>query len=88
MISDDDRLAADLADEAGRRLLALRSRGGDPSALRHAGDQGSHEFLTAELARRRPGDAVLSEEGADDPHPAGRGAPTGPCTSRCGRRAS
>ena len=67
MISDDDRLAADLADEAGRRLLALRSRGGDPSALRHAGDQGSHEFLTAELARRRPGDAVLSEEGADDP---------------------
>ena len=68
MISDDDRLAADLADEAGHWLLSLRAaRGGDPSALRDAGDRSSHEFLTAELARRRPGDAVLSEEGADDP---------------------
>ena len=68
MISQDDRLAADLADEAGRRLLALRAaRAGDPSALRQAGDRSSHEFLTAELARHRPGDAVLSEEGADDP---------------------
>jgi 3'(2'), 5'-bisphosphate nucleotidase len=67
MISDDDRLAADLADEAGRRLLALRARGGDPSALRHAGDRSSHEFLTAELARHRPADAVLSEEGVDNP---------------------
>src|SRR5262249_42191532 len=26
----------------------------------------SHEFLAAELAARRPGDAVLSEEGIDD----------------------
>ncbi len=67
MISDDDRLAADLAAEAGRRLLALRAAGGDPGALRHAGDRSSHEYLTAELARRRPGDAVLSEEGTDDP---------------------
>ena len=67
MISDDDRLAADLAAEAGRRLLALRRGGGDPDALRRAGDRRSHEFLAAELARLRPGDAVLSEEGADDP---------------------
>ena len=67
MISSDDRLATDLAAEAGHRLLTLRARGGDPTALRQAGDQSSHEFLTAELARRRPGDAVLSEEGADDP---------------------
>jgi 3'(2'), 5'-bisphosphate nucleotidase len=65
MISDDDRLAADLAAEAGRRLLALRAAGGDPDALRHEGDRSSHEFLAAELARLRPGDAVLSEEGAD-----------------------
>ena len=35
-------------------------------ALRKAGDQMSHEFLAAELGRRRPGDAVLSEEGRDD----------------------
>ncbi len=67
MISDDDQLAAGLAAEAGARLLKLRAGGGDPGALRHAGDRLSHEFLVAELARRRPGDAVLSEEGADDP---------------------
>jgi 3'(2'), 5'-bisphosphate nucleotidase len=67
MITDDDRLAAELAAEAGRRLLVLRAEGGDPAALRRDGDRRSHEFLTAELARLRPGDAVLSEEGADDP---------------------
>jgi 3'(2'), 5'-bisphosphate nucleotidase len=67
MISDDDRLAAGLAAEAGRRLLVLRAEGGDAAALRRDGDRRSHEFLTAELARLRPGDAVLSEEGADDP---------------------
>lgn len=76
--SDDDRLAAGLADDAGQRLLKLRARldagsGADPAeletlatALRHEGDQSSHEFLIAELARRRPSDSVLSEEGADD----------------------
>jgi 3'(2'), 5'-bisphosphate nucleotidase len=67
MISDDDLLAADLAAEAGRRLLALRDRGGDPDALRRDADRRSHEFLAAELARRRPGDALLSEEGKDSP---------------------
>jgi 3'(2'), 5'-bisphosphate nucleotidase len=67
MMSDDDRLARDLATEAGRRLLALRSAGGDPDTLRKAGDRQSHEFLAGELARLRPGDAVLSEEGRDDP---------------------
>ena len=66
MNSDDD-LAAGLAEEAGHRLLALRAAGGDAGALRHAGDRSSHEFLISELARQRPGDAVLSEEGADDP---------------------
>jgi 3'(2'), 5'-bisphosphate nucleotidase len=66
MISDDDRLAADLAAEAGRRLLALRAAGGAADDLRRAGDRSSHEFLAAELARQRPGDAVLSEEGTDD----------------------
>jgi 3'(2'), 5'-bisphosphate nucleotidase len=62
---DDDHLAADLAAEAGRRLLALRARVGDPDDLRREGDRSSHEFLAAELARQRPGDALLSEEGAD-----------------------
>jgi 3'(2'), 5'-bisphosphate nucleotidase len=67
MITDDDRLAADLAGEAGARLLKLRAGGGDPAGLRDAGDRLAHEFLAAELARLRPGDAVLSEEGDDGP---------------------
>ena len=66
--SDDHVLAARLAHECGQRLLALLS---DPSAprgwgLEDAGDRLAHEFLTRELARLRPGDAVLSEEGHDD----------------------
>jgi 3'(2'), 5'-bisphosphate nucleotidase len=67
MMPDDDRVARDLAVEAGRRLLALRADGGEPDDLRKAGDRLSHEFLAAELARLRPADAVLSEEGLDDP---------------------
>ena len=66
MTAADDLLAHELAGEAGERLLKLRAGGGDATALRQAGDRQSHEFLTAELARLRPGDAVLSEEGADD----------------------
>ena len=67
MTSDDHVLAAELAEQAGRRLLDLRAEGGDPDDLRKAGDRQSHDFLAAELAARRPGDAVLSEEGRDDP---------------------
>ena len=67
MSDDDHALARDLAAEAGRRLLELRARGGEPDLLRKAGDRLSHEFLTAALTDRRPGDVVLSEEGADDP---------------------
>jgi 3'(2'), 5'-bisphosphate nucleotidase len=69
----DHALAAELAEQAGQRLLELRARGGSgdepdgPDVLRKAGDRLSHEFLVAELARRRPGDVVLSEEAADDP---------------------
>ena len=64
---DDHLLARDLAEQAGRRLVELRARGGDPDVLRKAGDRQSHEFLIRELADRRPGDVVLSEEGADNP---------------------
>jgi len=63
---DDHALAADLAERAGHLLLALRANGGDPDALKDAGDRSSHEFLMAELAKARPDDAVLSEEGIDD----------------------
>ncbi len=41
--------------------------GEDVAALRSRADRQSHELLVAELARLRPDDAVLSEEGADDP---------------------
>jgi len=68
----DDALARDLAVAAGQSLVDLRVRwrpgdGDDAAALRRTADRQSHEFLVAELARLRPGDAVLSEEGADDP---------------------
>jgi 3'(2'), 5'-bisphosphate nucleotidase len=66
MTTDDHRLARDLARDAGRLLLALRTEGGEPAALRKAGDRKSHEFLAARLAEVRPEDAVLSEEGRDD----------------------
>jgi 3'(2'), 5'-bisphosphate nucleotidase len=66
-MTDDDRIAAELAEQAGRRLLELRADGGAPDDLRKAGDRLSHDFLTGELAALRPGDAVLSEEGRDDP---------------------
>jgi 3'(2'), 5'-bisphosphate nucleotidase len=64
---NDHELARDLAAAAGERLLTLRARGGDPDLLRQDGDRSSHEFLTAALATVRPGDVVLSEEGADGP---------------------
>jgi 3'(2'), 5'-bisphosphate nucleotidase len=68
----DDVLARDLAVAAGKSLMDLRAHwqpGGDEdaTALRRRADRQSHEFLVAELARLRPDDAVLSEEGVDDP---------------------
>lgn len=68
MPGDDHELARELAEGAGQRLLRLREThpAGDPGALRSAGDSLAHEHLLAELAAARPGDTVLSEEGADD----------------------
>lgn len=63
---DDHQLAHDLAGQAGHLLLALRANGGDPEALKNAGDQQSHDYLMAELAKARPADAILSEEGIDN----------------------
>jgi 3'(2'), 5'-bisphosphate nucleotidase len=63
----DARLAARLAGEAGEVLLEIRARGfDDPRQLGREGDQRSNAFLLGELARLRPGDAVLSEEAVDD----------------------
>ncbi|NDL58496.1 3'(2'),5'-bisphosphate nucleotidase CysQ [Phytoactinopolyspora mesophila] len=70
MTNADAALAARLADEAGGLLLALReswSAGASRADLRHAADRAAHEFLVEALSAERPSDAVLSEEGADDP---------------------
>jgi 3'(2'), 5'-bisphosphate nucleotidase len=58
-----------LATEAGRLLLDVRTELADAGEAERkaAGDQRSHDFLMEALATERPGDAVLSEEGADDP---------------------
>lgn len=66
---NDHQLAAHLAAEAGRLLLRVREELADASGAERkaAGDQRSHDFLMAALASERPDDAVLSEEGADNP---------------------
>ncbi|MDQ1104569.1 3'(2'),5'-bisphosphate nucleotidase CysQ [Nocardioides zeae] len=68
---DDHRLAERLATLAGARLVDLRTtavaESWETSDLKDAGDRAAHVLLTGLLARLRPGDAVLSEEGADDP---------------------
>src|SRR5699024_3336069 len=79
----DAAAATELADAAGALLLELRAdaaAAGDAAApggpdlgdagraaLRDRGDAQSHALLMRLLAERFPGDAVLSEEGADDP---------------------
>jgi 3'(2'), 5'-bisphosphate nucleotidase len=64
----DHALAAELAARSAALLRELRAAGpDDPDELRKQGDRRSHVFLVSELAARRPADAVLSEEGRDDP---------------------
>ena len=65
----DHALAARLATEAGQLLLRVRDEFADADAKERkaAGDRRSHDFLVEALCNERPGDAVLSEEGADDP---------------------
>ena len=65
----DARLAADLATGAGRLLVAISAElAFAPSATRgEEGDRRAHDFLAARLGEERPDDALLSEEGADDP---------------------
>ncbi|WP_433803491.1 inositol monophosphatase family protein [Actinomycetospora sp. CA-084318] len=65
--AEDAALARELADATGRLLLDLRDATPPGRDREYAGDERAHEYLTAELARRRPDDAVLSEEGSLDP---------------------
>jgi len=65
---NDHEVAAALATQAGELLLRVREELADATAAerKDAGDKRSHDFLMTALAAERPGDAVLSEEGADD----------------------
>jgi 3'(2'), 5'-bisphosphate nucleotidase len=71
MTAPDARFAVEIAREAGRALLELRSRFADAvdaaqrRALMDAGDQLAQAILAGRLGRERPGDAVLSEEAPD-----------------------
>jgi 3'(2'), 5'-bisphosphate nucleotidase len=71
MATDQDHAdAIRLAEAAGSLLLDLRAGIGTARTAQQAkdlGDRSSHEYLTSTLAEIRPRDAVLSEEGADDP---------------------
>lgn len=64
----DAALAADLAEDAGKLLLAVREEIGfdHPWALGDAGDRRANSLLLRRLRAERPGDAVLSEEAYDD----------------------
>jgi 3'(2'), 5'-bisphosphate nucleotidase len=64
---NDAQVAHDLATAAGELLLQLRGEGLTGQELKDAGDRQAHVLLMAELARLRPEDGVLSEEGAADP---------------------
>ncbi len=69
-VTDDDHtVAARLATEAGELLVELRSKGDGmvPWQLGDLGDWEAHKLLVARLAELRPDDAVLSEEGVNDP---------------------
>ncbi len=64
----DAALAAEVAVDAGRLLLAVREEVGfdDPYELGDAGDKRANVLILDRLQRDRPDDAVLSEEAVDD----------------------
>jgi 3'(2'), 5'-bisphosphate nucleotidase len=69
-LSDDHVFAAWAAEQAGARLLEVRASADEQGLagkeLKDAGDAAAQELLARLLAEHRPGDAVLSEEAADD----------------------
>src|SRR2546428_4596637 len=64
--ADDHALAASLARDAGALLREVRVAGLTGRALGDEGDRRAQALLSAGLREHRPGDAVLSEEAADD----------------------
>ena len=64
--ADDHAFAVWAAEQAGERLLQVRGEGLEGRELKDAGDRAAQELLDRLLTEHRPGDAVLSEEAADD----------------------
>ncbi|MGD9798799.1 MAG: inositol monophosphatase family protein [Acidimicrobiia bacterium] len=68
--SADHLLAEQVARRAGELLVELRAELAgriDPWSLGDQGDRRSHDLIDGLLSAGAPGDAVLSEEGHDDP---------------------
>jgi 3'(2'), 5'-bisphosphate nucleotidase len=67
----DAELATRLAVEAGHVLLGVReeltARGAPSWQVMDTGDLAAHRFLLQQLTEAHPDDAVLSEEGVEDP---------------------
>lgn len=67
----DAALATRLAIDTGHLLVALRERlfaeGASRWEIKDSGDAAAQHFIAAELHAHRPSDAVLSEEGREDP---------------------
>lgn len=67
----DAELARRLAVETGHRLMRLRESmwhdGAHAWDVMDHGDATGHQFIAGELRRLRPDDAVLDEEGLEDP---------------------
>jgi 3'(2'), 5'-bisphosphate nucleotidase len=67
----DVELATRLAVEAGHLLVELREQlwtsGAHSWHVMDSGDAAAHEFIGEQLRLHRPDDAVLDEEGAEDP---------------------
>ena len=66
MTPSDAALAAELAEEAGRILVDLRSRGDlEGKTLGQEGDRAANRYLMERLRAERPDDGILSEESRD-----------------------
>jgi myo-inositol-1(or 4)-monophosphatase len=77
-LADDARLAASLVREGGRLAARMREEGllarqkTSVSDVVTAADHAAEELITSRLARERPGDAVVGEEGTDRSGTSGR----------------
>ncbi len=69
----DAALAAELAEQAGRLLMALRASGEFAGkALGQEGDRRANRLLVDALREQRPDDGLLSEESKDTPERLGK----------------